>query len=349
MHASNDARLGDKTRIDSTIDAVAIETPICTNYGTAPADKPEMRMGFLRVDVCIATFKRATLLAKTLKSLFEMDIPDGFQVQVIVLDNDRAESARSVVAQAEAPPHIKLIYEVEPQAGVAHARNRALRASGGDYVAFVDDDETVDKSWLVHLLKACKEFEADVVFGPVLSVLPPNSPTWISQSKLFDRRRFPTGTPRSTGGAGSVLMTRRILERAGRDFNDAYNNGGEDTEFFFHLKKIGAKLIWCDEAIAWEDVPDERATIKWMAMRNYNHGRIYARVVAPGESFMMKVYSFIKRLMAAALLTVTAMFALVTGKHVAARFAMIAVRNFGQALEYFAVLVGRRGGGSAVL
>src|SRR4051794_3771547 len=98
--------------------------------------------------VAIATYRRPGELARLLTSLKGTGELDAL-VHVLVVDNDAAGSARSVVVQSPTTA----TYVVEPQPGIAAARNRALdEAEGYDAIIFVDDDEWVDESWLAELL-----------------------------------------------------------------------------------------------------------------------------------------------------------------------------------------------------
>jgi succinoglycan biosynthesis protein ExoM len=48
--------------------------------------------------------------------------------------------------------------------------------------------------------------------------------------------------------------------------------GSEDVEFFRRLTAAGKKIVWADDAIALEWVPNSRATLQWLTMRNFRCG-----------------------------------------------------------------------------
>jgi succinoglycan biosynthesis protein ExoM len=170
-----------------------------------------------------------------------------------------------------------------------------------------------------------------VVFGPVPSLLPHNTPRWLKASGLFDRRRSPTGTPRSVGGAGNVLLCVDTLRRFGRGFDPAFGKtGGEDTEFFHALHLWGARMVWCDEAVAVETVTPERARLGWILRRNYNAGRIYARVTLPCQPVWLAVASLLRCAAGLLPLALATPLALVAGRHVAARLLARLCRGLGR-------------------
>ena len=73
------------------------------------------------------------------------------------------------------------------------------------------------------------------------------------------------------------MIRKSVLDSAGRGFDPALAlSGGEDTEFFAHLASQGAVMVWCDEAIATEPVPQDRLNLRWLLRRNYRVGINYS-------------------------------------------------------------------------
>lgn len=247
-----------------------------------------------KIDVCIATFKRPAMLATLLSSLLQQDL-DGISMRLIVIDNDRAESARPVVERFRQTCSVKIVYDVEPQQNIALARNRALDHVSADYFAFVDDDETVSNRWLQSLINCMHEYRADFVFGPVLSELPDHAPNWAEA--CFKKKPLKTGALMEFGGAGNVLGRRSTIEQTLVRFNPAFGlTGGEDTDFFYRLFLSGRRLVWCNEAWATEPVPDARLTLQWIRRRGYRSGQTYRRIFVARYSLYRKALWFATKL-----------------------------------------------------
>lgn len=230
----------------------------------------------LSVDICITSFRRPALLGELLAALTRQS--SAAAVRVIVIDNDAAGSARAVVeAHAAAAPY-PVLYAIEPQQNIALARNRALRMASSDWIVFIDDDELPVDGWLQALLACAARFQAQLVFGPVDSRLPPGLPAWLAAP--FAKAPRPTGTPVTLGGAGNVLIERAALARVSPWFDPAFGlTGGEDTDLFYRLHLAGATMVWCDEARCSEAVPGERLQLAWLRRRAYRGGQTYYRVV----------------------------------------------------------------------
>jgi len=172
------------------------------------------------------------------------------------------------------------LYEIEPQRGISSARNRALAATCAPLVAFVDDDETVSPGWLTHLERALNDFEADVVFGAVISALPPDAPAWSISNPCFRASRLKTGQKVSTGATNNVLMRRAALGDPLQQFDLAYSlTGGEDTDYFCRLHRGGRTLVWCAEATVTETIPADRLTVRWVCLRAFRGGQSYYRAI----------------------------------------------------------------------
>lgn len=253
---------------------------------------------FAPIDICIATYRRPLTLLNLLDSLTAQHL-DGLLLRIIVIDNDYTQSARQTVeafrARGSEYPVQEVIYDVEPQQNIALARNRALRHTKGGYVAFVDDDETVSRGWLRALLATLQRYDADVVFGPVLSVLPSPAPAWAQ--RCFNRPRHATGTPIPHYGAGNVLLRRHVVVNDGYWFDAAFGlTGGEDTDFFHRLHRAGRRMVWCDEAVASEPVPAARLTLDWIRKRGFSGGQNYARVFVMPYSRPRKCVWFVSKL-----------------------------------------------------
>src|SRR3954468_17403879 len=161
--------------------------------------------------IAVATYRRPEALQRLLDSL-ALSI-DRQRVEVIVIDNDAETSAKSVATEHLLNPW----YELEAEPGIASARNRALDALGEQFAAilFVDDDEWVDRDWYQALIGYADRTGADVVQGPVVTVLPPGTPNWVRAGRFFQRAIPPSGSVLRSAATNNVLLTRDAWIRAG--------------------------------------------------------------------------------------------------------------------------------------
>ena len=293
-------------------------------------------MAMLSIDICIATFRRPELLAALLSSLETQVLPVDLAVRVIVVDNDAGETARAVVTTHCQGSRFQVLYAVEPVQNIALARNRGVALAEGDYIAFIDDDEQAAPDWLTQLLATRQRFEADVVFGAVEYRLPPQTPPWIKHGSFFAGPRHNSGTVMSTGGFGNVLIRGVLLRTIPGPCNESFGlSGGEDHELFTRLRLQGARLVWCNEAVVWEQVGVERVRISYLARRALRSGQAFAAVTLKRLSPPARIIWFTCRLVLFLLAVMAMPVGCLLRFHWGARSLMKACANLGQLSALF--------------
>jgi len=213
------------------------------------------------ISVCVCTFKRPSLLLKLLNALRDQSTHNLFSFEVVVVDNDALRSAEEVVRCVSHDAQISFRYSCEPERSISLTRNRAIRCAMGNLIAFIDDDECPDQSWLYRLRETYEASQADAVMAPVLPEFPPEAPPWLSKAGVFRRRRFQTGTRIGPDDArtGNVLINRALFVDGETWFDPAFGRtGGEDSDFFLRQSRKGRVFVWCDEAVVYEAVPEDR-------------------------------------------------------------------------------------------
>jgi len=130
--------------------------------------------------------------------------------EVIVVDND-AEGTTVERARAARPGADEVRWLVEPVQNIALARNRALEAARGTWVAFVDDDEVSDEHWLAAYWAWAERDAADGFFGPVLPVREATPKTWLDPEDFYSRGRYASGTPLA---ATDLTTSNALLRRS---------------------------------------------------------------------------------------------------------------------------------------
>ncbi|MDB6086186.1 MAG: glycosyl transferase [Gammaproteobacteria bacterium] len=277
------------------------------------------------MSLCIATYRRPDRLALLLEDLTRQGrVPD----EVIVVDNDAEGSARGIVEQRTASgAPFPIRYAVQPQKNISLTRNKTVELAGGEWVAFVDDDERAPVNWLERLLDAATRFSADGVLGPVNPVIPADAPTWIRRGRFYEFPRMSTGgvVPPNRLRFGNVLFRGAWLRRTPGPFDPAYGlTGGEDGDLLSRLAQQGARIVWCDEARVDEPVEPARLSLHWLLRRALSGGQDFAQHALAGRYGAMSRASRIEFFAVALLQALAAAaFALVSwpfGRHHAARW-----------------------------
>lgn len=242
--------------------------------GTSPDRAP--------VVVAVLTFRREQQLSLLLPTLAAQAAGAGdggnAVASLVVVDNDPAGSARSVVAALGGASGVRYVHEPTP--GLAAARNRALHESAdARALVFIDDDETPGEGWLSHLLTQWQEQRPTAVTGPVSSALPTGVDPWVIGTGLFRRHRRATGAPMAGMATNNVLLDMDFVRQHHLRFDARFGlTGGEDSKFGQDLLAAGGTIVWCDEAEVSENVPASRLERRWVRRRLTRNGESWVRV-----------------------------------------------------------------------
>ena len=236
-----------------------------------------MAAGRARISVCVCTFRRPLLLERLLQRVKEQRLDPNLEIDVVVVDNDRDRSAESIVRKYEEATTLPVTYVCEPVQNIALARNAAVRAAGGELIAFLDDDEWPVENWLVTMFDTMARTGSDGALGPVVPEYPAGAPAWLGKADVFDRRRPATGTTVTHRDArtGNLLLRKALIAEDGEWFDPAFGTtGGEDSDFFGRQLARGRTFVWCNEAVAFETVVPERWGVGFHLKRQWRSGAI---------------------------------------------------------------------------
>jgi succinoglycan biosynthesis protein ExoM len=225
------------------------------------------------VTICVITYQRPEGLKRLLAGLGKLEFKQlQPEIHVVVVDNDESGLAFRFCDQLASTYPWVLTACIEPRRGISYARNRAIATASldSDFIAFIDDDEVPEPNWLEQLLLTQIQHHADVVHGPVLPHFQPDAPAWVIRGRFFENRRLPTGHLLEAAYTNNVLMRADLVKGQNIVFQERFAlTGGEDSYFFRSLHQAGKKLVWANEAIVHEWIPNSRTTMQWILQRGY--------------------------------------------------------------------------------
>lgn len=244
----------------------------------------------MRVDVTICTYRR-DFVTRTLLSIEAAERPAEADIAIVVADNDATPSAEARVRDAASRMTLPVRYIHAPKGNISIARNAGLDASEADWLVFLDDDEEVDPDWLMALFARQRETGADAVFGCSRANYGADAPGWIIRGDFHSQYPVSRAGVVETGHTCNALLRwgdvpwrneRFALERG--------RSGGEDTEFFFRLRRKGARYAIAETSVVREDVPPARLALGWLLRRRFRIGQSYA-ASAEGSGARVKLFA----------------------------------------------------------
>jgi glucosyl-dolichyl phosphate glucuronosyltransferase len=225
----------------------------------------------MHLDVIIPTYNRADLLPRTLESLLTATVPDGLTVIITVVDNNSKDSTRQVVDEWSSRHPGRVSYLCETRQGRSCAINAGVRATHGDLVGFIDDDEEIDVAWYSEVYSAFKTGQVDFLGGPCLPRWGAEVPAWfpddyrgvIGWVECGDRMAaFDDDFPAMLMG-GNAVLTRAVLDKVGLyseqlGRTDRALLSCEDEDLYRRLRAVGALGYYQPRMIIYHYVPRER-------------------------------------------------------------------------------------------
>ena len=286
-------------------------------------------MSLQHICVCICTYKRPELLGRLLADLETQETAGLFTFSIVVVDNDAGESARDVVSAFAIRTHRTVVYDIEPEQNISLARNRAVRNSVGDYVAFFDDDQFPQRDWLLSLYEAQKAYGADGILGPVKPSYDERPPRWLVQGKFYERPTHESGRIIGwrSGRTGNVLLRRGVLAGDPPPFDPRFGSGGEDQDFFRRMIGKGYRFVWCNRAVGYEHVPPVRWRRGFLLRRALLRGKM--SLVHPG----MGMKSVLKSVIAIPVYLVLLPFLAIGGQHLFMKYLVKICDHLGRVLS----------------
>lgn len=235
----------------------------------------------LAVGLC--TYKRLSSLMRLLDHIAISAGELEEKPVIIIADNDGSdpEVGASVNTFSERSG-ITVRYLIETHPGISAARNAVFTEAerlNVRFVAMIDDDEWPSKVWLEELLKTQAQEQVAVVGGPVRPEFPNNAKHLEKFARYWSvQKQFLHGKPFVFCSCNFLIDMQAISDVSRPLFDEAFGlSGGGDTVFFRGLFMAGKSMGWTEDAFVYEEVPESRASIKWMRQRRFRVGNHAAR------------------------------------------------------------------------
>ena len=196
------------------------------------------------VSIIICTRNRADSLKPTLESLRQLEIPDNYSTELIVVDNDSNDGTAQLVQELHLP-NLPLRYINERRRGKSHCLNTALAAAHGEIILWTDDDVRAPKDWIAGMCQLIEKGEADVTAGEVALAphlerdwMTPFHRGWLADTRGLPKERLPFGV--------NMAFHRRVLKAVpslDTDLGPGALGSGEEILFALQLKQAGFRIV----------------------------------------------------------------------------------------------------------
>lgn len=232
------------------------------------------------VSVIIATYNRSAVLAHAIESVRRSTITDW---ELIVVGDHCTDDTAGVVA-AIADPRITFVNLPVNAGEQSAANNEGIRLARGRYVAFLNHDDLYFPDHLETSLARCRATGADLVWSPLIVVLPASDAELAAGAERYRLVGVPIGDdydPRVFVYASSWLMTRELAAAVGpwRPGRETFVTSSQD--WLHRAWRSGARLRFHPRAGVLA-VPAGARQGSYAAARSAEHDHFAPKLSAPG-------------------------------------------------------------------
>lgn len=219
-----------------------------------------MNMSTPAITVIVPTHNRPDSLKRCLGHIAAQTTNEPIEILVVDDGSDDADLVADAVARISGARLIQ-----QERRGAAAARNTGVRAAGGSFICFTDDDCEPAPDWVTRLARALDRGE-HVVAGVTINGGPENRFAFASEllSKYFaDHSSVPFAASNNIGATARLLLDVPFDE----NYVDA---GGEDRDWCQRLAARGYRIARDSSAVV---VHHEPRTLRSYVSQHARYGR----------------------------------------------------------------------------
>lgn len=233
----------------------------------------------MSIAVLVCTYNRPHRLRRLLDRLEEvvaLGVTEPFRC--VVVDDSPEGSAKDAVDEwLQSSRALDVSYVFQGIRNISLARNAATAsASDADWWLLLDDDGSPPLDWMTTLFDAQARSGADLVCGGVRYVPPDSAPSWLGAEGFLDVNHYLEDAEPEFGClANALLRASWWREHPDVRFRAEFGvRGGEDLAFLIDARRAGMKVRWTEQAVVEEDLPSERATLRYQLRRKLWTGNV---------------------------------------------------------------------------
>ncbi len=237
--------------------------------------------------VALCTHNHADRLVRTLADLPGIRQPRAAW-ELLIIDNASRDATPEILANHAWPVEWTVRVVREEKLGLSNARNRAIREARGEYVIFIDDDETADADWLCAFERLIEAQAPDAFGGRIEVLFEDQRPSWLRDELLgflgqLNRHEMiaPLTEPGTSFYGGNFGFRTSVCERVGAFDTDlgrkgTDNTGGEEVDFYRRLLGAGMRVWWTPDAVIHHRIQAVKLDRRYFIDLHYRQGRMEA-------------------------------------------------------------------------
>lgn len=237
--------------------------------------------------IALCTHNHADRLKQTLADLLQLRPPSA-PWELLIIDNGCHDGTDELLAQHVWPDGWRVRVVREEKLGLSNARNRAIGEAHGEYVIFMDDDESVDPDWLRAYERLIVDKQPDAFGGRISVLFEDRRPPWVTDELLgflgeVNRAEdiAPLTEPGTFFHGGNFGIRKAVCDNIGRfdamlGRKGTTNTGGEEVDFYHRLIAAGLRVWWTPDSIIYHRIQAAKLSRSYFLDLHYRQGRMEA-------------------------------------------------------------------------
>jgi hypothetical protein len=231
----------------------------------------------MKLSILIASYNRSSSLLSSLRELTRQAVPEGIDLEVVIVDNNSTDETKNVVALFVGKNPCRFRYFLETSQGKSAALNKGILEAKGEILAFTDDDCLPNPDWVATIVS---EFAAD----PSLGAIGGRVELYDKQDKPVSIRTCTQRTQISTPSQlfslliGCNMAVRRGVCEKVKKFDTSLGPGKraralEDMDFLYRIYKQGFRMLYSPAVLVFHNHGRKSDADVQSLTRNYLIGR----------------------------------------------------------------------------
>lgn len=237
----------------------------------------ENSINYPQLSIVVCTYNRERYILQNLES-FLNQTADFFDFEVVIINNNSPDNTHDICTHfISLHPEINWTYKIETNQGHTYARNRGIKESKGEFIAFIDDDAFVRPAYCEHILQFFAHHPTvDAIGGKIIPVYESGAePNWMTpylltlvaaqdygeENKEFHPRKFPIGA--------NMIFRKSVFEKIGLFNVDLGRRGlglegGDEKDVIFRLREVNGKIYYAANVVVDHIIGEHRESMDYI-------------------------------------------------------------------------------------
>ncbi len=247
----------------------------------------------MRISIIISVFNCWDLTKKCLETL-EKTLPEDLDHELILIDDGSSDGSRDFLKEfGKQREHCNVIAN-EKNLGFARSNNRGVEFSSGSYLLFLNNDTELTDGWIEPMINGFEKLKSKNP-GMIGNIQRRPSDEKIDHAGVYVNREgkpdhlqidpaieFPRKRySERLATTGACFMIPRELYLKVGGFGTEFQNGGEDMDLNFKVRKTGHRIFVANKSCIWHHVSASPG-------RNDHHERNTRKVFQKWREFLLE-------------------------------------------------------------